>query len=494
MQKLRADLSKRMEADNSNMTAYRDYDSTRRANDIRRLQRAISHFDDAVTQGMVAMKEIASAFEAVGQSFTELTLGSSSVYAPSAEVNPMPTEADMQQLETFDEDAGQPHPHSTTTPGRAQADGGNPNQSRRSGDYAASVATTRLTDETNSQVRRLARLFAEEARRMNEGAPFQAFNTGMHRDVVTRLRPVSEHLKSVNESNRSQDEALGRYNRYKAEVEKIERQYAKRGKPFCNSKSHKKYSDKRDEAWKEYLKKREKFNGTYAMLMEVNDHAAAQTIHRYLVLNNEYLRQMVESINRILPAMEEVYPLNSEYNSIQNQLIVEAVAAARPVEKHRKKSQEGSGAEDEEGEEGLAPGQSPLPPEALSHSSIPSNSMTDSAEHLAPHAEDASHSRLEEPAEDDARPAEQPADQVVEAADPPHEPEGDAVQQADNTKEDRGHVLTQPTRLQKSSSSSGGSAAVAGTLPGSAVPEAKANVSAGVADSAVRAAHVDPTS
>ncbi|KAI5690111.1 hypothetical protein MNV84_00968 [Leishmania braziliensis] len=315
MQKLRADLTKRLDTDNVTLTAYRDYEFERRVNDVRRLQSALNHFDNAVTQGMVAMKEIASAYEAVGQAFTELTLTNNNpVPDPNGaeELSPYPTEADVQYMSQ-------------------------PNTSVVAADYAASVASTRMPDEANSQVRRLAKIFADEARRINEGPPFQSYNTGIHRDVITRLLPVSEHLKSIGEYRHKRTEALERYNKYKAEVEKVEKQCTKKGKPFCDNKSHKKYAEKRDEAWREYIKRRDKFNSIFGMLMEVNDHAAAQIIHRYLTLNHEYLQQLVASMDRVLPAMAEVYPLNSEYNSVQNTLILEAVANARtPFADHSK--------------------------------------------------------------------------------------------------------------------------------------------------------------
>ncbi|GET86199.1 hypothetical protein, unknown function [Leishmania tarentolae] len=314
MQKLRADFTKHFDAENVNMTAYRDYDFERRVNDMRRLQSAISHFDHAVTQGMVAMKEIASAYEAVGQAFTELTLTNNNpVPGPGEddELNPYPTEADVQYMSQ--------------------------SAAALAADYAGSITSTRMPDEANSQVRRLAKTFAEEARRINEGPPFQSYNAGIHRDVTNLLLPVLEYLKSIGEDRHKHAEALERYNRYKAEVEKIEKQHTKKGKPFCDSKDHRKYTKKRDEAWKEYIKQRDKFNNTFGMLMEVNDHAAAQIIHRYLVLNHDYLQQLVASMDRVLPAMEEVYPLNSEYNSLQNTLILEAVASSRtPFADHSK--------------------------------------------------------------------------------------------------------------------------------------------------------------
>ncbi|CAG9569384.1 hypothetical protein LMJF_08_0870 [Leishmania major strain Friedlin] len=315
MQKLRADWTKHFDSEKASMTAFRDYDFERRVNDMRRLQNAVDHFDHAVRQGMMAMKEIASAYEAVGQAFTELTLTNNNpVPGPgeAEEPNPYPTEADVQYMSQ-------------------------PNAGAAAADYAASVASTRMPDEANSQVRRLAKTFAEEARRINEGPPFQSYNAGIHRDVHNRLLPVLEHLKSINEYRHKHIEALERYNKYKAEVEKVEKHYTKKGKPFCDSKGHKKYTEKRDEAWKEYITRRDKFNKTFGMLMEVNDHAAAQIIHRYLVLNHEYLQQLVASMDRVLPAMAEVYPLNNEYNSLQNTLILEAVANAKtPFADHSK--------------------------------------------------------------------------------------------------------------------------------------------------------------
>ncbi|KAG5510817.1 hypothetical protein JKF63_07889 [Porcisia hertigi] len=318
MQKLRADFAKRFDSDSANMTAHRDYEFERRVNDMRRLQCAVDHFDRAVMQGMVAMKEIASAYEAVGQAFTELTLANNNpVPGPEAteEPSPYPTEADVQFMSQ----------QAAATAGAAMAD------------YTGSVTSTRMPDEANSQVRRLAKTFAEEARRINEGQPFQSYNAGIHRDVITRLLPVSDYLKTICEYRHKCTEALGRYNKSKAEVEKVERRYTKKGKPFCDSKTHKRCTQKRDEAWKEYVKRRDKFNNIFGMLMEVNDHAAAQIIHRYLTLNHEYLQQLVASMDRVLPAIAEVYPLNNEYNSLQNTLILEAVANAKdPFTDHSK--------------------------------------------------------------------------------------------------------------------------------------------------------------
>lgn len=414
MQKLRADMSKRFDPDNANMTAYRDYEFERRANDMRRLQHAVDHFDHAVTQGMVAMKEIASAYEAVGQAFTELTLNNNNpVPGPDGaeEPNPYPTEADVQYM--------------------AQHGGSAP-------EYAGSVASTRMPDEANSQVRRLAKIFAEEVRRINEGQPFQTYNAGIHRDVITRLRPVSEHLKGVETYRRERTEALNKYNRYKAEVEKVEKQYTKKGKPFCDSKTHKKFTEKRDEAWKEYIKRRDKFNNTFSLLMEVNDHAAAQIIHRYLALNHEYLQQLVGSMDRVLPAMAEVYPLNSEYNSIQNSLLVEAVANAKtPFADHAKVLQEKRAAEqtDAAKNQGSAGGSE--------DDEMPASSLTalssDGGKNMA------STSRLEEPGGYETR---MEPSTVLESAEPPHEPEDD-VHHVEETEEDHGHIETQPQRLQR---------------------------------------------
>jgi hypothetical protein len=412
MQKFRADMSKRFDPDNNNMTAYRDYEYERRANDMRRLQHAVDHFDHAVTQGMVAMKEIASAYEAVGQAFTELTLTNNNpVPGPDGaeEPNPYPTEADVQYMAQ----------HSASAP-----------------EYAGSVTSTRMPDEANSQVRRLAKIFAEEARRINEGQPFQSYNAGIHRDVITRLRPVTEHLKGMEGYRRDRTEALNKYNRYKAEVEKVEKQYSKKGKPFCDSKTHKKFTEKRDEAWKEYVKRRDKFNDTFSLLMEVNDHAAAQIIHRYLALNHEYLQQLVGSMDRVLPAMAEVYPLNSEYNSIQNALLVEAVANSKtPFANHAKAMQEKKVAEATAGD-------------AASHNGdedgdeMPESSLTALSSEEAKHT--ASTSRLEEPGGYETR---MEPSTVLESAEPPHEPEDD-VHHVGETEEDHGHIITQPRRLQ----------------------------------------------
>lgn len=344
LNKVKAEVSKRLDQDNVNMTAYRDYDFDRRTTDMRRLAHALSHFDHAITTGMVAMKDIASSFEAIGQAFTELTLGTVNTYdagTAGSEPNPYPT-AD-EDLSAYNNTSAVHYDANNTSGGGGGTDGSSPMRARSDdnvnnasgANYAASAASTRLTDETNGQVRRLARLFAEETRRMNSGQPFQSYNAGMHRDVVTRLRPVSEHLNAVEEYRQKRTEALDKYNKLKAEVEKIEKQCTKKGKPFCDSKSHKKVAEKRDLAWSEYSRHREKFNESFALLMEVNDHAAAQIIHRYLALNDEYLRQLVQSIRRILPAMAEAYPLNQEYTSAQNQMILEAVASARtPFAKH----------------------------------------------------------------------------------------------------------------------------------------------------------------
>lgn len=421
MQKLRADMSKRFDPENSNMTAYRDYEFERRANDMRRLQHAVDHFDLAVTQGMVAMKQIASAYEAVGQAFTELTLNNNNpVPGPNGadEPNPYPTEADVQYM--------------------AQHQGSAP-------EYAGSVASTRMPDEANSQVRRLAKVFAEEVRRINEGQPFQTYNAGIHRDVITRLRPVSEHLKGVETYRRDRTEALHKYNRYKAEVEKVEKQYTKKGKPFCDSKSHKKLTEKRDESWKEYVKRRDKFNDTFSMLMEVNDHAAAQIIHRYLALNHEYLQQLVGSMDRVLPAMAEVYPLNSEYNSIQNSMLVEAVANAKtPFADHAKALQEKKAAE----QAGAAGGHGEESSADEEEDDAPASSLTALSSEAAKTAN--STSRLEEPGGDETR---MEPSTVLESAEPPHEPEDD-VHNAGETEEDHGHIETQPQRLHRQSDAS----------------------------------------
>lgn len=439
---LRNDLTRRFDPENVNMTAYRDYEFERRVNDMRRLQSAVDHFDHAVTQGMVAMKEIASAYEAVGQAFTELTLNNNNpVPGPgdADEPNPYPTEADVQYMTQQGSarsarSASEAQPQSQQQPQRRN---GAPN------DYAGSVASTRMPDETNSQVRRLAKIFAEEVRRINEGPPFQSYNAGIHRDVITRLLPVSEHLKSIVEHRNKRTEALNQYNRYKAEVEKVEKQYTKKGKPFCDSKSHKKYTQKRDEAWKEYLKRRDKFNSTFSMLMEVNDHAAAQIIHRYLALNHEYLQQLVSSMERVLPAMAEVYPLNNEYNSVQNTLILEAVASAKtPFADHSKlqhdRAQPGVGGNGEADEDADENGDE----EDDEHETSLTPMSSDGAKNMA------SNSRLMEPAgyETHVEPA-----AVIESAEPPRDPEdedADDVHHAGRTEEDHGHILTQPQRLQ----------------------------------------------
>ncbi|EPY24152.1 hypothetical protein STCU_07318, partial [Strigomonas culicis] len=289
LNKLRKTLT---EPDHANKTAFRDYDDERKSRDVERLHSAMQHFSEAVTNGMIAMKEVASAFEAVGQSFTEMTIGG--LPAPSAGV--LGNSVNLGEGEGLEEadDAG----HLAVN-------------------YAVSTTSTKLPDETTSQVRRLARLFAEEARKMNEGSPFQSFNAGVHRDVIKRVLPVTEHLKGIDAVERDCAQHLQRYNKLKTEVEQIERRYARKGKSFVDSKSHKKCSAKRDAAWQAYRAKKDKFTEAFDLLTEVNDHTAAQVIHRYLSLNNEYLRQMTESISKILPAMEEAYPLNSEYSTIQ---------------------------------------------------------------------------------------------------------------------------------------------------------------------------------
>ncbi|KPA74685.1 hypothetical protein ABB37_09011 [Leptomonas pyrrhocoris] len=425
IQKFRADMSRRFDPEGATLTAYRDYDFERRANDVRRLQLAVEHFDHAVTQGMVAMKEIASAYEAVGQAFTELTLTNNNpVPGPDGaeEPNPYPTEADVQFM--AQQQQQQQQQNSTSAP-----------------EYAGSVASTRMPDEANSQVRRLAKIFAEEARHINEGQPFQTYNAGIHRDVITRLRPVTEHLKGVDGYRRERTEALAKYNRYKADVEKVEKQYTKKGKPFCDSKSHKKFAEKRDKAWQEYIKRRDKFNDTFSMLMEVNDHAAAQIIHRYLVLNHEYLQQLVGSMDRVLPAMAEVYPLNSEYNSIQNSLLLEAVANAKaPFADHAKELQEKNAAAAAAAQNGAAG--SPRSAVSEKDDDMPDSSLTPLSSDGAKNT--ASTSRLEEPGGYETRV--EPTT-VLESAEPPHEPEDD-VHNAGETEEDHGHIETQPQRLQ----------------------------------------------
>lgn len=289
----------------------RDYDHDRRVQDLERLNGAVSHFETAVRNGMIAMKEIASAYEHVGRSFEELTLRNT--YRQQAE---------------GEEGQG----------GEGDAEG------------APAEDTTELSEETNKKVRALARLFATESRKMNEGQPFQTFNAGIHRDVITRLLPVKEHLKAVSACEKQRSQALAKYNKYKAQTTKIEKKYSKKGKPFCDSKSHKKFSEKRDAAWADFEVKRARFNKTFAMLMEVNDHASAQIIHHYLALNHEYLRQLEEGIDTVLPGMSAVYPLNNEYNSIQNSMIVEAVATAKDPFQNHDPRLNGEEEEDEEGE------------------------------------------------------------------------------------------------------------------------------------------------
>lgn len=61
MFKSKSGLGKLVESDKYVMNAYRDYDFDRRIHDIHRLGKAIEHFDNAVTQGMIAMKGITSA-------------------------------------------------------------------------------------------------------------------------------------------------------------------------------------------------------------------------------------------------------------------------------------------------------------------------------------------------------------------------------------------------------------------------------------------------
>lgn len=444
------------------LTAHRDYDFDRQANDMRRLHAAVDHFDTAVTQGMIAMKQVASAFEAVGQAFTELTLSNQSLITGDAEeLNPYPTEADVQYMAQTCGGGGEEQRASgnavNLAPGAAVAAA-----AAATMDCAASVATTRMPEEANSQVRRLAKMFAEEVRRINEGPPFQAYNAGVHRDVVTRLRPVSEHLKYVDEYRHRRTEALIRYNKYKAEVEKVEKQYSKKGKPFCNSKTHKKSCEKRDEAWKEYQKQREKFNETFSMLMEVSDHAAAQIIHRYLALNHEYLQQLVVSMDRILPAMEEVYPLNSEYSTIQNSLLVEAVSNAKtPFVDHSKQragipaamaGEEGVAIDDavgdREADQSSCSGVSSEAAKGLSLSRLPHDDDVPAHESAAMPTE---MEKKEEEAVEKSPPT--PAESTVTTATTtsatPAEPTPsmDPVQEVGAVSEDHGHMLTQPQRL-----------------------------------------------
>ncbi|CBZ24116.1 hypothetical protein, unknown function [Leishmania mexicana MHOM/GT/2001/U1103] len=419
MQKLRADFTKRFDSENTNMTAYRDYNFERCVNDMRRLQSAINHFDHAVRQGMIAMKEIASAYEAVGQAFTELTLTNNNLVSGPGEdedPNPYPTEADVQYMSQ-------------------------PNAGAAAVDYAASVASTRMPDEANSRVRRLAKTFAEEARRINEGPPFQSYNAGIHRDVHNRLLPVLEHLKSINEYRHKRTEALERYNKCKAEVEKVEKHYTKKGKPFCDSKDHKKYTEKRDEAWEEYVKRREKFNKTFSMLMEVNDHAAAQIIHRYLVLNHEYLQQFVASMDRVLPEMAEVYPLNNEYNSIQNTLILEAVANAKmPFGDHSKVFSKRAHHEkrDSAGDERHEDVQEAIDAHyEAQHSTLASMSL-EGGSNLA------SGSRLGDSVSYDAHVKPSTA---LESTEPSHDPMHSGAQRAESTGVNRGPTMSEPQHM-----------------------------------------------
>ncbi|CAD2217076.1 hypothetical protein AGDE_09986 [Angomonas deanei] len=406
--RVKADMKRAMEPleFGSNPSDHRDYEFERRASDMKRLGSALEHFDSAVMRGMIAMKEIASAYEAVGQAFTEMTIGN---------------------VETS-VDSYVPESHAANTTAMENEDSGH-----LANDVGAVSATsTKLPEETTSQIRRLARMFAEEARKMNEGQPFQTFNTGVHHDVITRLRPVTEHLKAVDIIRRDRTATLNRYNKYKSQVERVEKKYAKKGKPFCDSKSHKKYAAKRDETWKEYQAKKEKFNDSFSFLMEVNDHAAASIIYRYLSLNNEYLRQLGESISRVLPAMEEAYPLNSEYSSIQNTLLVEAVAAAKsPFAKHYKQAEKEEEEEEEEEDE-------------------EETSLTETST-----AQRGSISgKLEEPEADEA-PAKRTKGQPVESAENPHEPvhqdkHSDPVRDATHsTNEDHMHKMTQSKRLVK---------------------------------------------
>ncbi|KAG5485796.1 hypothetical protein LSCM1_07209 [Leishmania martiniquensis] len=415
------------------MTAYRDYEFDRRVNDVRRLQSALTHFDRAVTQGMVAMKEVASAFEAVGQAFTELTLTNNNPVPEAGDVeelNAYPTEADVQYMS---QQAATSRSHSASESLR--------NVGAAAVEYAGSVASTRMPDEANSQVRRLAKLFAEEARRINEGPPFQSYNAGIHRDVVTRLLPVSEHLKCIGEYRHKRTEALERYNKYKAEVEKVERRYTRKGKPFCDSKSHRKYTQKRDEAWREYTKRRDKFNNTFSLLMEVNDHAAAQIIHRYLSLNHEYLQQLVTSMDRVLPAMAEVYPLNTEYNSLQNTLILEAVANAKaPFADHSKmrsgQTVPGHGDPEDGGEHEDDDEAVDADDDAQQDSLTPISS--DDPKNAG------SNSRLEEPVDYETL---LETSAALEPAEMPHEPARADAHPAAETGEDHEHAATQPQRL-----------------------------------------------
>ncbi|KEG08285.1 hypothetical protein DQ04_07531040 [Trypanosoma grayi] len=285
---------------------YRDFDYERRFADVQRLEKAVHHFDQAVGRGMVAMKEIASAFEAVGAVLAEMT--SANAAATQHMVSTVPTAT---TTGAGLDGTGQLSPSDAGASLTAMA-------AWESASMAgASVAPTAFVDdETAAQVHQLTVFFAGEARRLNEGQPFLLYNTGVHRDVVNRLLPVVEHLRAIDVVAKKRDEALARYQKHKALVEKKELQYAKKGKAFVDHAGYRKSAEKRDESWRAYVAVRAKFYEAYRLLMEVHGHTTAHIVHRYLTLNGDYLRELLCAVERVLPAMENIYPTNGEFGSL----------------------------------------------------------------------------------------------------------------------------------------------------------------------------------
>ncbi|RNE95826.1 uncharacterized protein Tco025E_09906 [Trypanosoma conorhini] len=300
----------------SSTAAYRDFDYERRFGDVKRLEKAVTHFSQAVGRGMIAMKEIASSFEAVGGVLAEMTSANSvaTQYMESKVLSPENRSSSTEQ-HAF---AATP---STTSPAAACLPGWDSVSM-----LGASVAPgSHIDDDAAAQMHRLTVLFAEEARRLNEGQPFLLYNTGVHRDVVNRLLPIVEHLKAADAVAKKRDEALAKYQKYKSLVEKREQHYAKKGKAFVDHDGYKKAAEKRDEAWKAYAAARGKFYDAYRLLMEVHGHAVAHIVHRYLTLNGGYLRELLSAIESVLPTMEQIYPTNIEFGS-QAPSILSAVA------------------------------------------------------------------------------------------------------------------------------------------------------------------------
>ncbi|KAH9584304.1 hypothetical protein LSM04_008756 [Trypanosoma melophagium] len=319
--------------------AYRDFDYERRFSDVKRLEKAVEHFNQAVMRGMVAMKEIASAFEAVGGVLSEMTSANSAAtyHIPPTEENPGVGvgKGDVTSFSPFTATAPNDNTSNITTTSVVAT---NTAATSAPWESASMVGSTNLSpigqvnDDTAAQMHRLTVLFASEARRLNEGQPFLLYNTGVHRDVVNRLLPVVEHLKAVDVIAKKCDEALSKYQKCKTIVEKKERQYAKKGKPFVDQGSYRKYVEKRDGSWKTYVEVRSKFYNSYRLLMEVHGNAVAHIIHRYLNLNGGYLRELLFALERVLPAMESIYPTNAEFGS-QAQSILTVVAPMKEGDK-----------------------------------------------------------------------------------------------------------------------------------------------------------------